>query len=279
MTPDNASETPFDAILASVAAHKHDPAALNQLLIGTLVALKRATELNALLAAAPDRAATGTAIQAAIDRIHGSGFALTGHAISRTIDSRYSPEQKRMIVRTITAVCDRVAQELGVTWFVTSGTLLGLVREGGFIKHDDDLDVAYVSTEQSEAAIVAQRRRIYTLLNAIPDVRAQDCAGGHFWVFWKSPDLQFMFDLFTAFVRDGRFNEYPLRPMTLSAERILPTKDASLYGERTRVPRDPEALLELNYGPGWRVPDPNFRFNFGEHNAFYRFLLGNKIAG
>jgi hypothetical protein len=269
----------IDAILSSVAAHKHDPSALNQLLIGTLVALKRHNDLNALLVHATDRAATGATIQAAIDRILGSGFALTGHAISRTIDSRYTPEQKGVIVRTITAVCDRLVQEIGVSWFVTSGTLLGLVREGGFIKHDDDLDVAYVSAETSDEGILKQRRRIHAVLNAIPNVRAQDCAGGHFWVFWSSGELQFMFDLFTGFVRGGFFNEYPLKPMTLTADRVLPPKDATLYGERTRVPREPEALLALNYGEGWRVPDPNFRFNFGEHNDFYRFLLANKIIG
>lgn len=277
MTIETNSEAGFDAILAVVAANKHDTSALNQMLIGTLVALRRHADLNALLATATDRAATGAAIQTAIDRLLGSGFALTGHAISRTIDSRYTAEQKGLIVRTITAVCDELAEKVGVSWFVTSGTLLGLVREGGFIKHDDDLDVAYVSAETSEAGILDQRRRIHAVLNAIPNVRAQDCAGGHFWVFWKSPELQFMFDLFTGFVRGGCFNEYPLKPMTLAADRVLPTGQATLYGEVTRVPREPEALLALNYGEGWRVPDPNFRFNFGEHNAFYRFLLANKI--
>ena len=275
---DTPTDAGFDALLAFVAAHKHDPAALQHLLVGTLVALKRHAELNALLAAAADREAMGRTIQAGIDRLLGSGFALTGHAISRTIDSRYSATQKSRIVHTITDVCEQLARETGVSWFITSGTLLGLVREAGFIKHDDDIDVAYVSTQTDDKGILAERRRIHAALNAMPNLRAQDCAGGHFWVFFKGPDLQFMFDLFTGFVRDGLFNEFPLRPMTLAADRVLPTQDAQLYGERTRVPCDPEALLTLNYGEGWRIPDPNFRFNFGEHNGFYRFLLANKIV-
>jgi len=36
---------------------------------------------------------------------------------------------------------DAACQEQGVEWFVVSGTLLGIVREGGWLAHDYDIDV------------------------------------------------------------------------------------------------------------------------------------------
>src|SRR5574344_393106 len=42
------------------------------------------------------------------------------------------------ILKTFHAVC----QEHNLTYYITSGTMLGAVRHGGFIPWDDDLDVA-----------------------------------------------------------------------------------------------------------------------------------------
>lgn len=37
-----------------------------------------------------------------------------------------------------------------------------------------------------------------------------------------------------------------------------------LEGERFDAPAHPEDWLELNYGPGWRVPDPDFHFTVSD---------------
>ena len=50
---------------------------------------------------------------------------------------RLQAEMTRML-----GVFDRVCRELGLTYFVDSGTALGAARHGGFIPWDDDVDVA-----------------------------------------------------------------------------------------------------------------------------------------
>src|SRR5690606_12530707 len=42
---------------------------------------------------------------------------------------------------------DRVARELGIQYFLISGTLLGARRHGGFIPWDDDIDVAVLQKD------------------------------------------------------------------------------------------------------------------------------------
>jgi hypothetical protein len=213
-----------------------------------------------------------------LDELWGAGFTLTGHGINQALEFKYSDAQKSRIVQKISDICNDLSSATGVEWFVTSGTLLGLVRDGGFIKHDDDIDVAYISTGSSEQEIIAERRRIHSVLNSMTCVSAKDCAGGHFWVSYDDGQLRFLFDLFTAWSQDGYLNEYPLQPMKLGINSVLPTGRRSMYGAEVRAPAIPEDFLEHNYGPNWRTPDPSFRFDFTEHWKFYKFLTNAKIA-
>ncbi|BDZ53737.1 hypothetical protein GCM10025870_08100 [Agromyces marinus] len=44
-------------------------------------------------------------------------------------------------------------------------------------------------------------------------------------------------------------------------DRILPFGTVELHGREYPAVADPEGWLELCYGPGWRTPDPSFRFH------------------
>lgn len=61
----------------------------------------------------------------------------------------------------------RVCGELGLTWFVDSGTCLGAVRHGGFIPWDDDIDVAlplgdYRTFCERAPALLSREYGLYT---------------------------------------------------------------------------------------------------------------------
>lgn len=251
---------------------------LDVLIIQALILRKDSFILNHILAKSTDKLECARLIQDNINILLGDGFALTGHSISRTLESRYTEVQKQEIFTHIRNICSKISSACNVDWFLTSGTLLGLIREGGVIKHDDDFDVAYVSSKSSQADVIAERKNILSCIRDIsPEVTAKDCGGGHFWVYYNSKTLSFMFDLFTSWVDSGYFNEYPLKPNELLSDEVLPPAKMSIYNVEVNVPRRPEMLLELNYGAGWRVPDPSFRFNFSEYNSYYKFLLNNKI--
>jgi hypothetical protein len=149
----------------------------------------------------------------------------------------------------------------GLTAFANSGTLLGLVRDGGFIAHDDDIDLALVVPGGDVTEVAATwwgvRRDLLAagLLDAEFEARerlhakARTSAGTGV-------------DLFPAWVIDGLLWVWPHTPGAVAAERVLPPEPRHVAGVAMPVPRDPEPLLEQNYGPGWRVPDPTWSFDW-----------------
>src|SRR5690606_12105054 len=74
-------------------------------------------------------------------------------------------------------VCEVVNERHGFRPFVIYGTLLGQVREGGFIAHDDDFDVAFVAPGSTGREAAATMRDVaFTLIDAGLDVDPRNTA-------------------------------------------------------------------------------------------------------
>lgn len=250
-----------------------------EFLIHAIMAMfKRNWELTTLLNKAEDRQTYNDRIIAAVKLARGPAFGFSGHGILKTIDGKFSDEKKAAIVRKMHEFSQLLETRLGVQSFITSGTLLGLVREGRFLAHDDDFDMAYVSCHEEQDKIIAERRKIFDVVNEADGFTMKERTGGRAAIFVKADDVEFHFDLFAGYGEDGKFNEFPLKPGTVSMEDIVPVKSVEFYGEQIYVPKHPEKLLVLNYGEEWKVPDPAFRFSFGEHRHHYNFLIKNKFT-
>ena len=234
-------------------------------------------ELNRLIKESKDRKGYHELIESLVTEIMGSAWTLTGHGITKRLNAQFDDAQKTRIVSLIEEFSDFLDDEIGVKSFITSGTLLGCIRDSDFIGHDDDIDLAYVSNYESKDEIIAERILIFNCINSHQSFRAEERDGQRLVVKVKDGELEFWFDLFSAFCRDGFFNECPLKPNTLRASDIVPLKKVDFLGGKVPVPNNPEKLLELNYGSGWATPDPAFRFDFGEHQHFYWFLKSNPI--
>jgi lipopolysaccharide cholinephosphotransferase len=72
--------------------------------------------------------------------------------INRELKAKYNPEgspmrehQKRMLEMMETV--DEICRQHGIKYILSSGTLLGAVRHGGFIPWDDDLDIEMERSE------------------------------------------------------------------------------------------------------------------------------------
>jgi SAM-dependent methyltransferase len=159
--------------------------------------------------------------------------------------------QERLLRRVDEVIAD--LREFGIEPFACYGTLLGLVRDGRLIAHDDDADLAYLSAHEHPADVV---RESYALERHLR-------AKGHYVFRHSAGHVQLHFpdaylDVFTAF----RTGDRTYLCFQVGADELDLTGRTELrLGERLLpAPLDSERLLTATYGEGWRTPDPSFRF-------------------
>ncbi len=148
----------------------------------------------------------------------------------------------------------------GVDAFLAFGALLGAVRDGAFIPHDSDADVAYLSRHTSPVDVA---RESYALERVMIEAGywTWRFSAADFKVIVPDPEGGRAIDVFAGFVVDDVFYLMPEVSSTeFTAQVVLPLGEVELHGRRITAPADPEALLEITYGPHWRIPDPSFKF-------------------
>ena len=147
--------------------------------------------------------------------------------------------------------------EAGLEPFLCYGTLLGAVRDGRLIGHDDDADLATsagTTTRSTPPGVLpgpaAPQPRGY---------RTRRYSGLAFKVeVAESDDLSRGLDVFGGFMTHGRLYLMGAVGLDYRPEWIAPRGTTVLEGRRLPVPADPERLLAAMYGASWRVPDPSF---------------------
>lgn len=144
--------------------------------------------------------------------------------------------------------------------FLVSGSLLGLVREGALLAHDDDLDIAILlpATSANEAAEqwVAIRR----------DLGRREMLNEPVMAMMDPPILKpnrvdgVPVDLFPAWIENGKMFVYPHTYGDLKTSDVLPLKNDT--GTKAAIPANPEKMLAVNYGPDWRIPDTSAKLDW-----------------
>ena len=166
-------------------------------------------------------------------------------------------------VEPLLAAIDEVLtalREVGLNPFLAYGTALGAIRDGKLIGHDSDADLGYVSAFDHPVDVIGESFRIQRKL-ADMGYRVTRYSALAIQIHVEESDgLDRGLDVFGGFMRDGIL--YLMGEITLPFQRewIEPLGTASLEGREFPVPADTDKFLTATYGPGWRTPDPAYKF-------------------
>jgi hypothetical protein len=170
-----------------------------------------------------------------------------------------SKEDRRLLVEAVAESLDFMRAR-GHDAFLAYGNLLGAVRDGELISHDDDADIAYLASAGHPVDIILESFAIEReFLEA--GWKTLRMSGGTFKLRMAFPGgLRVGIDVFTAFYYEGLLHMMPYFCASMPREMLLPTSTILLEGREVAAPAQPEPVLLATYGSGWRDPDPSFKY-------------------
>jgi len=179
--------------------------------------------------------------------------------IQRPFDGRREAGVVDAMVEMAARVLQVMRDDCGIEGWLSFGTLLGAARDGKAIGHDSDVDLNYLSEKQTPAEMAVELWDIGRALRRA-GLTVQHRSASFVTVRFKVPDGgQGNIDVYTCFYVEDRLHESATVREVVPREAILPLHDVSFEGHQLPAPADPDRLMAVSYGPGWRVPDPSFR--------------------
>ncbi len=159
------------------------------------------------------------------------------------------------------------------------GTLLGIYRDGGFMKHDFDFDFgAFI--EDADTIISALLDNGFIITHefiGIDNPQIRECT-----LIYKDISIDFFF-----FIKNGTYDCFTFHPLEIHSNKkknrykIKPFKFPSFTLKKVEfkgisilMPEDTVTHLIYSYGKNFMIPDPNFK---SIHKSFLQNTFAREI--
>ncbi len=181
------------------------------------------------------------------------------------------PQRRRLLRKHGPAVVSRLhhlLSEHNVRYYCDGGTLLGFIREQGFLAHDDDIDITIVPGAATPKEVLEIFMNAgYGFIHGfdyegrILEFSVMDSSGVSIDVFFhEKSNVDGMFLGYQPIWDPAR--DYPNEGANtlIQYDFVAPTgiKTVSVAGFPASVPENAEAILVSEYGSNWKVPDTKF---------------------
>ncbi|SJN12966.1 coagulation factor 5/8 type-like [Leucobacter sp. 7(1)] len=166
---------------------------------------------------------------------------------------------QRRIIDRASAIIEELSQ-LGLRPFIVGGTLLGSIRTGSLLPHDDDADIAYLSEFTHPADVAHEGFRVGArLADAGYEIRRHSAT--HLQLLFRNElgEILHYIDVFAAFFStDGMINQPFHVRGEMRRDQLLPFTQVTLDGTEFPAPADADHWLTINYDANWRTPIPGY---------------------
>ena len=184
-------------------------------------------------------------------------FSATGKLqLSKKLDTAWQGE----VLGLYDQVREILAEAYGYDAFVMYGSLLGAVREGGFIGHDFDFDAGFISRHTDPKKAAEEMKHIaFTLIDRGVDVECMRSA----LHLHDGKRAQTRIDLFHLYFDTKGVLQFPFGAAGTTQVRTEDwqgVKKVPFAGREVLAPVNAEQLVETVYGANWREPQPGFNW-------------------
>jgi hypothetical protein len=80
-------------------------------------------------------------------------------------------------------------------------------------------------------------------------------------------------DLFAGWTVGGNLFVHPYCWEDVGKDALLPMAQLNVRGRNFLIPADPNAVLSVNCGPNWRIPDPFWSLDCNKTRRRFRSVL------
>ncbi len=188
-----------------------------------------------------------------------------GHLLGRTglvqVSKSLDEEWQSAVGELYESARALIAAEFGHDLFITYGTLLGAVREGGFLAHDNDYDASYVSAATTGPEAADEAVEVAKMLIA-RGFRVGAMGSGLHVVDPARPGHRI--DVFHVYFDVDGVLQHPFGyagATQVTRADWQGTRSMELAGRPVLVPVCAEQLLETLYGEDWRRPKTGFQWS------------------
>lgn len=150
---------------------------------------------------------------------------------------------------------------LGHSVVLGYGTLLGAVREGAFLSHDDDIDLIYFSACRSYEAVQQEVQGFIDYFRSL-GYKVSHAIGRRLNIHIIDESIDAKVDIFPCWKTESDdllyLHMHQMKIQAISTECLTPIDFVRLEETDFPAPKRAELFLEARYGKGWSIEDPYF---------------------